>query len=385
MNELISIFKERQSEMDAWFEHLHRNPELGFQEEETARFIAERLKSWGYDVVEQVGKTGLVATMNCGDSGKAIGLRADMDALPVEEDASHALRSEVPGVSHMCGHDSHCTMLLAAARYLAETKNFNGTVRLVFQPSEENMAGAQAMLDDGLLKRFPVDAMFGLHALAGIDLGTICFRPGAMFAAVDNWEIELEGKGSHGSMPEKGIDPIVAGSSLVMALQTIVSRNVAPTDPAVVTVGAFQAGEAGNVIPQKAVLRLSIRSSTENTRALVLKKVRSITKAQAEAFNVTYAIREGQPGAVLVNDAELAKECTAVAESLLGAARVNDEGPFFMGSEDFAFYAQSVPSLYAILGNGDSMNNHHPDFVVDQSILPIGAAYWVAVVEHFLR
>lgn len=225
----------------------------------------------------------MVASLTAGKGKKSIGLRADTDALPIEEDNDLPYKSAIPGVAHLCGHDGHSTMLLAAGDYLARTRDFDGTVRLIFQPAEEIMGGGPPMIEDGLFERWPVDAVFGMHNMPGLDVGQLYFRDGAMMAAVDNWEIELTGKGSHGSMPELSIDPVVAGSSLVMALQTIVSRNVSPHDSAVVTVGAFISGNAGNVIAQSATLRLSVRTTTPEDRKLVLGKIKLITKAQAEA------------------------------------------------------------------------------------------------------
>lgn len=225
----------------------------------------------------------MVASLTAGKGKKSIGLRADTDALPIEEDNDLPYKSAIPGVAHLCGHDGHSTMLLAAGDYLARTRDFDGTVRLIFQPAEEIMGGGPPMIEDGLFERWPVDAVFGMHNMPGLDVGQLYFRDGAMMAAVDNWEIELTGKGSHGSMPELSIDPVVAGSSLVMALQTIVSRNVSPHDSAVVTVGASISGHAGNVIAQSAILRLSVRTTTPEDRKLVLGKIKLITKAQAEA------------------------------------------------------------------------------------------------------
>ena len=275
-------------------------------------------------------------------------------------------------------------MLLAAARHLARTRAFDGTVRCIFQPAEEVMGGALAMIADGLFDRFPVDAVFGMHNMPGLEQGKLYFRPGPIMAAVDNWEIVLTGKGSHGSMPERSIDPVVAGASLVMALQTVVSRNVAPKEAAVVSVGAFQAGDAGNVIPQQAILRLSIRSATPATRALVLERVRAVATAQAIAFAVECEIHEGTPGAVLVNDPAATATCVGIAESVFGANRVDADGPTYMGSEDFAFLAQRRPGVYALIGNGDTAMVHHPMYDFDDRNLPIGAAYWVAVAEHWL-
>lgn len=384
MSQLLTQLTNQQADIAKHFETLHRHPELAFDESNTAQYIAEQLRSWGYEVTEGLGKTGLVAQLKVGDSKASIGLRADMDALPVQEASDLPYKSEVQGKSHMCGHDAHSSMLLGAAKYLAETKNFNGTLNLIFQPAEEVMGGAPAMIKDGLFDKFPMDKIFGLHNMPGLELGKLYFTQGATMAAVDNWEIELTGKGSHGSMPEKAIDPLVAGAALVMSLQTIVSRNVAPMDSAVVSVGAFLAGDAGNVIPQTAILRLSTRTSLPETREMVLGKIRSITKATAEAYNVGFDIREGQPGAVLVNNPELTLETAQVARTVLGDDQVIEPGPTFMGSEDFAFYAQQVPAVYGFIGNGDTPMVHHPEYVFNQSNLSRGAAYWVAVAEHFL-
>lgn len=384
MTTLLTELSNEQEQITGWRHHLHRYPELAFEERHTAEYIAGLLRSWGYEVATGIGKTGIVASLRNGDGTKSIGLRADIDALPVAEKAADGHRSTVEGRSHTCGHDGHSAMLLGAACHLARTRNFNGTVRLIFQPAEEIMGGALAMLGDGLLERFPVDTVFGMHNMPGLELGKIYFTTGPVMAAVDNWEIELTGKGSHGSMPERSIDPVVAGASLVMALQTITSRNVAPLDSAVVSVGAFLAGDAGNVIPQSALLRLSIRTSRPETRELVLGKVRSITAAQAECYGVSAEIREGTPGAVLVNDAAQTAFAAQVATDLLGADKVVTDGPRFMGSEDFAFFAQQRPGTYCFIGNGDTPMVHHPMYDFDDRNLPIGAAYWVALAEAFL-
>lgn len=384
MQDLLNKLQAEKATIQQHFEHIHRHPELAFDESQTAKYIAEQLRSWGYEVTEGIGKTGVVAKMTVGDSKASIGLRADTDALPVQEASNLAYKSEVTGKSHMCGHDAHSSMLLGAAKYLAETKNFNGTLNLIFQPAEEVMDGAPAMIKDGLFDKFPMDKIFGLHNMPGLDLGKLYFTQGPVMAAVDNWEIELTGKGSHGSMPEKAIDPVVAGASLVMSLQTIVSRNVAAMDSAVVTIGAFQAGDAGNVIPQTAILRLSTRTSKPETRVMVLDKIRSITKATAEAYNVTFEIREGQPGAVLVNDPALTLETVAAARKVFGDEQVVEPGPTFMGSEDFAFYAQQIPAVYGFIGNGDTPMVHHPEYVFNTDNLTRGAAYWVSVAESFL-
>ena len=385
MTALLNALTAEQEQIKTWRHDLHRKPETAFEEKDTAGYIAKLLRDWGYEVAEGVGKTGVVARLQAGDGKKSIGLRADTDALPVQEMTESDHKSTVPGKSHMCGHDGHSAMLLGAAQHLAKTRDFNGVVNLIFQPAEEIMGGAPAMIEDGLFERFPMDAVFGMHNMPGLDLGKLYFTPGPVMAAVDNWEIALTGKGSHGSMPEKSVDPVVAGAALVMALQTIVSRNVAPKDSAVVSVGAFLAGDAGNVIPQTATLRLSTRTSAPETRQMVLGKIKSITAAIATAYGVSHEIKEGPPGAVLVNDPEQTEICAGIAKGLLGEEQVITQGPTFMGSEDFAFYAQQKPATYCFIGNGDTPMVHHPEYRFDDSNLPIGAAYWVAVAEHYLK
>jgi hippurate hydrolase len=372
-------------DMKEWMDHMHQYPELALQETETAKFIAEKVKSFGFEVAEGIGKTGLVASLTLGDSKKSIGLRADFDALPIQEDNQLAYKSKEEGKAHLCGHDGHTTMLLGAAKYLSQAKNFNGTVRLIFQPAEETMQGGPAMIKDGLFEKFPVDAVYGMHNMPGLEMGKLYFREGETMAAVDNWEIELTGKGSHGSMPELGIDPIVCGSSLVMALQTIVSRNVSPWQNSVVTVGAFLSGNAGNAVPQNAILRLSIRNMDPKLREKVLDRVRVITKAQAEAFNFQYEIREGIPGAVLVNTPENTQWAAKVARNVFGEEKVVDTLHPYMGSEDFAFMLQKKQGTYCMLGNGDTPMVHHPQYIFNQEILPIGAAYWVGLTEAYLQ
>ncbi|HQQ21520.1 MAG TPA: amidohydrolase [Bacteroidales bacterium] len=382
---LLDAVAKLQPEMKEWMDYMHQNPELNMDTPNTAKYIAERLKSWGYDVVEGVGGTGVVASLTVGDGKKSIGMRADFDALPIIEDNDLPYKSKVEGWSHLCGHDAHAAMLLGAGKYLAETKNFNGTVRLIFQPGEETMEGAPAMVADGLFERFPVDAVYGMHNMPGLPLGKFHFREGETMAAVDNWEIELTGKGSHGSMPELSIDPLVCGASLVMALQTIVSRNVSPWQNSVVNVGAFQSGVAGNAVPQKAILRLSIRNMEPDLRIMVLDKIRKITKAQAEAFNCGYEIREGVAGAVLINTPENTQWAMKVARETFGEDQVVENMHPYMGSEDFVFMLKEKAGTYCMIGNGDTFMVHHPKYVFNQDMLSRGATYWVALTEDYLQ
>lgn len=385
MDIIINKIESYKSEFESWFRHLHQNPELSMKESQTASYIADLLKQWGYEVTSEVGKHGIVASLTTGSGTKSIGLRADFDALPIQEVNELPYKSNKEGIAHLCGHDGHTTMLLIAAKYLAETKKFNGTVRLIFQPGEETMEGGPAMIKDGLFERFPVDAVFGMHNMPGLELGKFYFADGEVMAAVDNWEIEIIGKGSHGSMPELGIDPIVAGSSLVMALQTIVSRNVAPANSAVVTVGAFISGSAGNVVAQSAILRLSIRTKTPQDRKMVLDQIRKLTKNQTEGFGCTYEIREGVPGAVLVNDEAETQKAYQIAKDFFGEENVIYPGPTFLGSEDFAFMLQKRPGTYCFVGNGDTPMVHHPEYIFNPEILPKGAAYWVALTQGYLK
>ncbi|MDD4632912.1 MAG: amidohydrolase, partial [Proteiniphilum sp.] len=346
---LLDALKNSLDEIKSWQETMHKSPELSMQEENTARYIADVVKSFGgYELVEGVGKYGIVASLKVGDSDKVIGIRADFDGLPIQEDNNLPYKSTKEGLSHLCGHDGHTTMALGAAKYLAETKNFNGTVRFFFQPGEETMQGSPAMIADGLFERFPVDAIYAMHNIPGLEFGKFYFREGETMSAVDNWEIELTGKGSHGSMPELGIDPLVCGASLVMALQTIVSRNVSPWKQTVVNVGSFQSGNAGNVVPQKALLKLSIRNMDNEVRKFVLDRIRNITKSQAEAFNCQYEIREGVPGTVLVNTPENTKWAADVTAGTFGEDSVVRNADALMSSEDFAFMLEKCPGNYVM-------------------------------------
>ena len=375
-----------QRDMETWMDHIHENPELSMEEEDTAPYIASVLKSFGgWEVTEGVGKYGIVASMTVGDGKKSIGLRADFDAIPTQEDNLLPYKSHSPGVADLCGHDGHTTMLLGAGKYLADHPDFNGTVRLIFQPGEETMQGGPSMIADGLFERFLVDMVFGMHNIPGLERGKFYFKAGQLMSAVDNWEITLTGKGSHGSMPEISIDPIVCGSSLVMSLQTIVSRNVSPFHNIVVNVGAFNAGIAGNSVPQNATLKISVRNMDNDDRIMVLDTIRLITKATAEAYNCQYEIHEGQPGTVLVNDEEATRFATLAAQDTFGKDRVFTDVHPYMSSEDFAFMLEKKKGNYCMLGNGDTQMVHHPRYVFDQSNLPVGAAYWVSLVLHYLK
>lgn len=386
MTAIAKRLEQNRAQMTEWFEHMHRHPELSMQETSTANYIAETLRGFGaYEVVTGVGQNGIVASLKVGDGEAVIGLRADFDALPIQEQNDLPYKSDTEGVGHLCGHDGHSAMLLGAAKHLAETKNFNGTVRLIFQPGEETMQGGPAMISDGLFERFPVDAIFGMHNIPGLEQGKFYFRPGEMMASVDNWEVEIIGRGGHGGVPEQTIDPIVAASSIVMAIQSIVSRNVAPAHRAVVTIGAFLAGNAGNVVAGSAILRFSVRTTTSEDREMVLGHIRRIVSHQAQSFGCTSEIREGVPGAVLVNDPDETEKAADIARAAFGEDQVILPGPPFLASEDFAFMLQKKKGTYCFLGGGPGKMVHHPEYAFNRDLLPVGAAYWVALAEGYLR
>jgi hippurate hydrolase len=375
---------------------IHQHPELAFEEHRTAALVADKLEGWGYAVERGIGGTGVVGRLVRGTGARRLGLRADMDALPIEEASGTAWASVRPGLMHACGHDGHTAMLLAAARHLAEHGDFDGTLHLVFQPAEEGGGGALRMMADGLFERYPCDAIFAMHNMPGIAQGHLVFRDGAAMASSDYATITIEGVGGHGAMPHRAADPIVAAASLVMALQTVVSRNVDPLHAAVVTVGALHAGQANNVIPASARLELSVRALDREVRALLERRIRAVVAAQAESFGCTARI-DWRPGyAVLVNTPAQTAFARAVALELLGPDQVTLHGPPLTGSEDFAFMLERVPGSYLLIGNGlggqggeDSPAQsacmvHNPDYDFNDANLAVGAAYWVRLAERFL-
>ena len=369
---------------------IHRHPELAFEEHRTAALVADKLEGWGYEVERGVGGTGVVARLVRGDGGtRRLGLRADMDALPITETTGAEWASCKPGLMHACGHDGHTAMLLAAARQLAEHGRFSGTLNLIFQPAEEGGGGALRMMEDGLFDRYPCDAIFAMHNMPGVPQGRLVLREGAAMASSDYATITLDGIGGHGAMPHRAADPIVAAASIVMALQTVVSRNVDPLQMAVVTVGALHAGKANNVIPASATLELSVRALDREVRVLLEQRIKALVAAQAQSYGVAACI-DWRPGyAVLVNSVAETAFAREVALDLVGADRVTPQGPALSGSEDFAFMLERVPGSYLLIGNGagDSPGAcmvHNPGYDFDDANIAIGAAYWVALTERFL-
>ncbi|SDR43663.1 hippurate hydrolase [Burkholderia orbicola] len=367
--------------------HIHRHPELSFHEADTAVLVGDMLEAWGYDVCRNVGGHGVVGTLRAGLSTRAIGIRAEMDALPIHEQTGLSYASVHSGKMHACGHDGHTAILLGAARKLAHTRRFDGTVHLIFQPAEEAGAnsGAKRMIADGLFVRFPCNAIFGLHNHPGMPIGTFLFRPGPFMAACDTVKITIHGKGGHAARPHLAADPIVMASSLVMALQTVVSRNIDPTETAVVTVGTIQAGHAANVIPERATLELSIRSFNDDVRQTLETRIYELTEAHVAAYggHAEVDVVSGYP--VLVNSDAETELARRVAFELVGEKGVIAPFPAVPGSEDFAYFLQHRPGCFLRLGNGvgtPMLHSAHYDFADDN--LMIGAAFWTRLVEQYL-
>ncbi len=368
---------------------IHQHPELAFEEHRTADLVAAKLESWGYAVHRGLGGTGVVGTLTRGTSPRRLGLRADMDALPIEEATGVEWASSKPGLMHACGHDGHTAMLLAAAKTIANDAAFDGTLNLIFQPAEEGGGGAVRMMADGLFEQHPCDAVFAMHNMPGVPQGHFVFRDGAAMASSDYVTIRIHGTGGHGAMPHRAADPLVAASSIVMALQTIVARNVDPLHTAVVTVGAMHAGQANNVIPALATLELSVRALDPEVRRLLEQRIKALVAAQAQSFGVTAEI-DWRPGyCVLVNTETETNFARQVALDLVGAEHVTLHGPALTGSEDFAFMLEKIPGSYLLIGNGDGDSAgacmvHNPGYDFNDDNIATGSAYWVALVERYL-
>lgn len=369
---------------------IHAQPELAFEEHQTSALVADKLRAWGYEVETGLGRTGVVGTLRRGRGQRALGLRADMDALPITEASGLPWASQRAGLMHACGHDGHTATLLAAARLIAEEVSFDGVLHLIFQPAEEGAGGAVQMMADGLFERFPCDAVFALHNMPGIESGRFVFRSGPTMASSDNVTITLKGMGGHGAFPHQTRDTLVAASSLVMALQTVVSRNVDPLKTAVVTVGALHSGQANNVIPDDARLELSIRALDNDVRKLVRRRIHDLVQLQAQSYGVEANIDWREGYAVLVNSPAETALAVAVATDLLGPERVDANGPMFTASEDFAFMLQKVPGCYLFVGNGGpgtpgACAVHNPGYDFNDDIIAPGAAFWCRLVQTYLQ
>ena len=371
-------------EIAAWRQDLHAHPELLYDVERTAGFVADKLAAFGCDaVVTGIGRTGVVGVIRGrgGASNRAIGLRADMDALPIREVRDLPYRSRVPNRMHACGHDGHTAMLLGAARYLAETRDFDGQAVLIFQPAEEGGGGGEAMAEDGLMERFGIEAVYGMHNIPGLPLGRFAIRPGPIMASTDRFTITVEGRGGHAALPQHTVDSVVAASHVVIALQSIVSRNLDPLQSAVVSVCALEAGEAFNVLPQTVILRGTVRALSQEVRDLVKARIAALVSGVAAAFGAQGTTDFGSSYPVTENDPAEARFMADVAAGLVGEAHVERDVAPMMAAEDFSYMLGRRPGAYLFIGNGDSAALHHPHYDFNDAAGPIGASFWARLVE----
>ena len=378
-------------EMVALRRHLHAHPELAFEEFATSDLVAQRLAEWGYSVHRGLGGTGVVGTLRRGSSARVLGLRADMDALPIHESTGLGYASTVPGKMHACGHDGHTAILLGAARHIAKDLVFDGTVHLIFQPAEEGLGGGRKMIEDGLFERFPCDAVFALHNMPGFPAGKLGFKAGSFMASSDTVLISVLGKGGHGSAPHLAADPVVAAAHIILALQTIVSRNVDPRDMAVISVGAIHAGDAPNVIPGQVDMKLSVRAFRPEVRAMLRERITEVVHAQAATLGVQARVDYHWRYPALVNDADATAFARKVASDWLGEDGLLHDLLPLTGSEDFSFMLEKCPGSYFIVGNGEGEQHgsggcmvHNPGYDFNDAILPIASSYWVKLAERFL-
>jgi amidohydrolase len=384
---IVNRVADLHSEIADWRRDLHAHPELMYDVHRTAASVADKLKSFGCDeVVTGIGRTGVVGVIrgSKGSSGKAIGLRADMDALPIDEANDLPYKSKVPGKMHACGHDGHTAMLLGAAQYLAETRNFDGTAVVIFQPAEEGGAGGKAMVDDGMMTRFAIDEVYGMHNYPGMPVGSFGIRSGPMMAAADYLVIDIEGVGAHAARPHLGIDTVLVGAQIINAIQSVVSRNVDPLKSAVVSIPMFQAGNADNVIPQTVRLRGTARSLDEDVRLLLEKRLHQVVEGTAAAYGATAKLTYRRNYPVLVNHEQQTGFAAAVASQIAGGPQVDTTLPPMMGAEDFSFMLNERPGAFIWVGNGDSAGLHHPSYNFNDEAIPFGTSYWVKLVETAL-
>lgn len=381
---IINRFAEMHAEITEWRRDFHRNPELLYEVHRTAGVVEEKLRSFGVDeVIPGIGRTGVVGVIKGrqSGSGKVVGLRADMDALPIDEMTGKDYASQNPGIMHACGHDGHTAMLLGAAKYLAETRNFDGTVVVMFQPAEEGGAGAKAMVDDGVMDRFNIQEVYGMHNYPTVPVGEFAMRPGALMASADQLTIQIDGYGGHAARPHAAIDPIVISAHMITALQTVASRSVDPLKSVVVSICKVSAGNAHNVIPQSATLLGTIRTLDPEVRDIAEERIRKIVESTAAAFGATATCTYNRDYPITVNNPEKTEFAAAIAGEIAGPDRVDTDYPPVMGGEDFSFMLNERPGAYIFIGNGDSAPVHHPEYDFNDEIIPYGCSYFVRAVE----
>ncbi|MEP3045657.1 MAG: M20 aminoacylase family protein [Roseibium sp.] len=384
---IVNRLADLADEITAWRRDFHENPEILYETVRTAGKVAELLESFGVDeITTGIGKTGVVGVIKGknGGSGKTIGLRADMDALPIEEITGKEYASKVPGKMHACGHDGHTAMLLGAAKYLSETRNFDGTVVVIFQPAEEGGAGAKAMIDDGLMTRWPIEEVYGMHNFPGLPVGEFAIRKGPIMAATDEFKINITGRGGHAAKPHETIDPIVVGSNMVNALQSIASRNADPLDSVVVSVTVFQGGNAFNVIPQEVFLQGTVRTLSKEMRDLAEERMEAIVPTIAAAFGATAELTFNRGYPVTANHDDQTDFAAGIAEGISGPGKVDLNIQPMMGGEDFSYMLEEKPGAFIFAGNGNSAGLHHPAYDFNDELIPVGCSYWVKLVETAL-
>ena len=383
----IKELEDLQNEMQTWRRDIHAHPEIAFEEHRTAELVAEKLKSFGIEVETGIAGTGVVGTLKRGTGNRSIGLRADLDALLINEANEFEHKSKNPGKMHACGHDGHTVMLLGAAKYLAEQGNFDGTVNFIFQPAEENEGGGKAMIDDGLFDKYPVESIYGMHNIPGMPVASFAIKPGPIMAAFDVFNVKIIGKGGHAAMPQTTIDPIIIGTKIVDAYQSIVSRYIDPQEPAVLSVTQFHAGDAYNVIPNDIEIKGCTRCFSPKIQKQLEDQMHQITKSICEAYGASYEFEFEHRYPATINSEEESEIAGKVAQQVVGEERVNLSPTPGMGSEDFAYMLQEKPGSYIWIGNGDGEGScmvHNPGYDFNDEILPIGATYWVKMAEEIL-
>jgi hippurate hydrolase len=387
---IVNRIADLHGEITAWRRDIHAHPELLYDVHRTAASVADKLKAFGCDeVVTGIGRTGVVGVIRggkaAGDGRKVIGLRADMDALPIEEANDVPYKSTVPGKMHACGHDGHTAMLLGAARYLAETRNFAGTAIVIFQPAEEGGAGGKAMVQDGLMDRFKIEEVYGMHNYPGLPLGQFALRPGPLMAAADRLTIEIEGRGGHAARPHISVDTVLVGAQIINQIQSIVARNVDPLHAAVISICMFQAGTTDNVIPQTALLKGTARSLTPEVQDLLERRLHEVVEGTAKLYGAKAKLTYKRDYPVTRNHAQQAAFAASVASEVVGGERVDDNVAPVMGAEDFSFMLEARPGAFIFVGNGDSAGLHHQAYDFNDEVIPFGTSYWVKLVETALR
>ena len=384
---LIRELEELQPEMQKWRRDIHANPEIAFEEHRTSKIVIEKLKSFGIEVDSGIAGTGVVGTLKKGQGNRSIALRADLDALLINETNDFDHKSKTPGKMHACGHDGHTTMLLGAAKYLSEHGDFDGTIHFIFQPAEENEGGGKVMVDEGLFEKYPVEAVYGMHNIPGMAVGTFAIKPGPIMASFDIFNLKVIGKGGHAAMPQTTIDPIIIGTKIVEAYQSIVSRYINPQEPVVLSVTQFHGGDAYNVIPNEVEIKGTVRCFSPKVQASMEKQMEKITSSVCSAYGAKFEFEYQRRYPPTINSEDEVQTSLKVAKNISGDSMVNCAPTPSMGSEDFAFMLQEKPGSYIWIGNGDKEGScmlHNPGYDFNDEILPIGSTYWVEMAQEIL-